>query len=59
LCLRWPFGHPLGEPCNITQQLTVLHDAFEFLYTALPGELKPLDYRWRRQTYSIPKDWNR
>jgi hypothetical protein len=55
--LRWPFGHPLGEPFNVAQQLTVLHDAFGFLYTARPGELRPLSYRWRRQAYSIPEEW--
>lgn len=59
LYLRWPFGHPLGEPNNIAQQLTILHDAFEFLYTAHPGELRPLGYRWRRHSYSIPEVWNR
>jgi hypothetical protein len=58
LYLRWPFGHPLGEPGNIAQQLTILHDAFEFLYTAQPGELRTLHYRWRRHSYSIPKDWS-
>ena len=59
LYLRWPFGHPLGEPFNVAQQLTVLHDAFEFLYTAQPGELRALAYPWRRHLYSIPMEWDR
>ncbi len=55
--LRWPFGHPLGEPFNIPQQLTILHDAFEFLYSARPGEIRDLPYRWRRYAYSMPQAW--
>lgn len=54
LFLPWPFGHPLGEPFNVAQQLTVLHDAFHSLYTARPGEIRDLPYRWRRERYSIP-----
>jgi hypothetical protein len=26
LYLHWPFGHALGEPGNVVQQRTVLHD---------------------------------
>ena len=51
LFLRWPFGHPLGEPFNVAQQLTVLYDAFTFLHAARPGEIRDLPYRWRRETY--------
>ncbi|MBI2819160.1 MAG: hypothetical protein HYX73_04205 [Acidobacteria bacterium] len=57
LFLRWPFGHPLGEAFNVAQQLTVLYDAFQFLYTAQPGELRDLPYRWRRESYSVPEEW--
>ena len=53
LFLRWPFGHPLGEPFNVPQQLTVLLDAFQFLFTALPGEIRDLPYRWRRENYGV------
>jgi hypothetical protein len=59
LFLRWPFGHPLGEPYNVAQQLTILHDAFQFLYIARPGELRDLPYRWKRESYSVPADWTR
>ncbi|MCI0622141.1 MAG: hypothetical protein L0387_10820 [Acidobacteria bacterium] len=52
--LRWPFGHPLGEPFHVTQQLTVLRDAFQLLDTAQPGEIHDLPYRWRRETYAGP-----
>jgi D-proline reductase (dithiol) PrdB len=57
LFLRWPFGHPLGEAGNVAQQMTVLHDAFAFLYAASPGEIRDLPYPWRRYTYSMPTDW--
>jgi hypothetical protein len=50
--LRWPFGHPLGEPGNVAQQLTILHDAFELLYAASPGEIRHLPYPWRRFTFN-------
>jgi len=57
LFLRWPFGHPLGEPYNLAQQFTILRDAFEFLYAASPGEIRDLPYSWRRHTYSMPTEW--
>lgn len=57
LFLRWPFGHPLGEPHNLPQQMTILHDAFAFLYAASPGEIRDLPYPWRRYTYSMPTEW--
>jgi hypothetical protein len=49
----------LGEPYNVAQQLTILHDAFQFLYIARPGELRDLPYRWKRESYSVPADWAR
>lgn len=49
LFLRWPFGHPLGEPFNVAQQRWVLRDALRAL-TAIttPGEIIDLPYLWRR-----------
>ncbi len=58
LFLRWPFGHPLGEADNVAQQLTVLRDAFRFLYKARPGEIRDLPYPWRRQKYPMPVAWD-
>jgi hypothetical protein len=50
--LRWPFGHPLGEPGKIQQQRTVLLEAFRALYRiATPGEIIDLPFRWRRHDY--------
>ncbi|RMG00802.1 MAG: hypothetical protein D6726_10740 [Nitrospirae bacterium] len=54
--LRWPFGHPLGEPFNIDQQRTVLLEAFRALYTIEePGTIIDLPYRWRKDEYNSVK----
>jgi hypothetical protein len=58
LFLRWPLGHPLGEPGNLVQQFTVLHDALQFLYTSSPGKILDLPYPWRRYKYSMPALWS-
>jgi D-proline reductase (dithiol) PrdB len=58
LYLRWPFGHALGEPGNIAQQRTVLHDMLSMAVNApRPGLVVDLPYRWRRETYSPVGDW--
>ena len=50
--IKWPFGHPLGEPGNIKQQRTVILEAFRVLYEAVsPGEIVDLPFRWRRHDY--------
>jgi len=56
--VRWPFGHPLGEPGNRVQQLVVIRDALEALYTASPGTIVDLPYRWRREQYTEPAEWD-
>jgi D-proline reductase (dithiol) PrdB len=56
--VRWPFGHPLGEPGNAAQQMTVIRDALLLLAEAdRPGIVRELPYRWRRETWSMPADW--
>jgi D-proline reductase (dithiol) PrdB len=55
--LRWPFGHPLGEPGNVNQQAAVLAKALEVLSTSKePGVIVDLNWRWRRETYP-PAPW--
>ncbi len=50
--LKWPFGHPLGEPFNAAQHRTVLLKAFEALYRIeTPGEIIDPGLRWRREQY--------
>jgi D-proline reductase (dithiol) PrdB len=51
--LRWPFGHPLGEPGNIRQQRAVILEALQALYTiTTPGAIVDLPFRWRRHDYN-------
>jgi D-proline reductase (dithiol) PrdB len=53
LSVRWPFGHPLGEPANVAQQHTMIRHALDLLATATaPGTLTALPYRWRRETWT-------
>jgi hypothetical protein len=58
LYLRWPFGHALGEPGNIAQQRTVLHDMLSMATSApRPGLVVDLPYKWRREKYPSVIDW--
>ena len=58
LYLHWPFGHALGEPGNVAQQRTVLHDMLSMAVSApRPGLVVDLPYRWRRETYAPVVDW--
>jgi D-proline reductase (dithiol) PrdB len=58
LYLHWPFGHALGEPGNVAQQRTVLHDMLSMAMIApRPGLVIDLPYRWRRETYQPVGDW--
>jgi len=51
--LRWPFGHPLGEPGKTLQQRTIVLEALQALYQIEePGTIIDLPYRWRREKYS-------
>ena len=50
--LKWPFGHPLGEPGKVDQQSAVLARAFAALYDIdTPGDIVDVKWRWRRETY--------
>jgi D-proline reductase (dithiol) PrdB len=50
--LRWPFGHPLGEPFHTAQQRAVLREAFKALYSIdQPGTIIDIPFRWRKQIY--------
>jgi D-proline reductase (dithiol) PrdB len=51
--LRWPFGHPVGEPFNLSQQRTVIMMMLNALCSIkTPGEIVDLPLRWRREDYS-------
>ncbi|HEB73022.1 MAG TPA: hypothetical protein ENI77_10430 [Nitrospirae bacterium] len=50
--LKWPYGHPLGEPGHVKQQRAVLERAFNCLQTATePGAIEDLPFKWRREKY--------
>jgi len=50
--LKWPYGHPLGEPGHVKQQKAVLERAFNCLQTATePGAIEDLPFKWRREKY--------
>jgi hypothetical protein len=58
LYVRWPFGHAMGEPGNVAQQRTVLHDMLSMAIAARrPGLVVELPYRWRREAYPPIEDW--
>jgi len=47
--VKWPMGHPLGEPGRVAQQMAVLKAAFGALETIrTPGTIIDLPFRWRR-----------
>lgn len=53
--VKWPLGHPLGEPQNATQQRTLIFDALQLLKDAqTPGIIAEPGYRWRREHYTEP-----
>jgi len=52
--LNWPFGHPLGEPFNVTQQKTILDEALKALYSVkVPGGIVDLPFRWKKEKYKV------
>lgn len=51
--LRYPFGHPMGEPFAIVQQRTILMDALTALETlSVPGQIVEPGYRWKRHRFA-------
>lgn len=52
LFVRWPFGHPLGEPFAVAQQQRILLHMLHALETMQePGSIVDLGYRWHRERY--------
>ncbi len=50
--VKWPYGHPLGEPFNKKQQMAVLEEALALFESAeKPGEIVDLPFKWRRHNY--------
>ena len=58
-CLRYPFGHALGEAGNRDQQRQIVLDALSLLETVtVPGAIVESPYRWRRTRFA-PEDSSR
>lgn len=60
LFVRWPFGHPLGEPGHELQQRWMLYQCFRDLRTRSRrqrGEVRDLGLRWKREEYE-PVDFS-
>ena len=56
--VKWPLGHPLGEPNRSAQQRTLIFAALRLLLDAqAPGIIAEPGYRWKRETYTEP-DWS-
>lgn len=56
--VKWPLGHPLGEPHALPQQRTIIFHALHLLVNAVqPGIIEEPGFRWRREHYSEP-DWS-
>jgi D-proline reductase (dithiol) PrdB len=54
--LRWPLGHPLGEPHKALQQRNVIFAALRQLVEAQePGVIAEPQWRWRREEYQEPR----
>jgi D-proline reductase (dithiol) PrdB len=50
--LRWPFGHPLGEPFNRAQQRAVMDKVFEALMGIRdPGTIIDVPWLWKRERF--------
>ena len=50
--LRWPFGHPLGEPFDLAQQRAVLIEVFKALYSIdKPGQIINIPFKWKKHRY--------
>lgn len=48
--VKWPMGHPLGEPGRVDQQMLILRRALSALdEIKTPGVIIDLPYRWKNE----------
>jgi hypothetical protein len=58
LAVEFPFGHMLGQPHNVAQQMRVIRQALEVLETAkAPGTIVHSPERWPVPQKEAVKDW--
>ena len=54
--VKWPLGHPLGEPNQPLQQRTMIFEALKLLKSAdTPGVIVDPGFRWKREQYQEPE----
>ena len=54
--VKWPLGHPLGEPNQPLQQRTMIFEALKLLKEAdKPGSIHEPGFRWKRENYREPQ----
>lgn len=52
--VKWPFGHPLGEPGNVLQQRRMVWECLRDLRERVSearGKVADPGLRWKRETY--------
>lgn len=58
LAVEFPFGHMLGQPHDVVQQMRVIRQALEVLETAeAPGAIVHSPERWPVPPKEALKDW--
>lgn len=58
LAVEFPFGHTLGQPHDLAQQMRVIHQALEVLETAKsPGTIIHSPETWPVPQKEASKDW--
>jgi D-proline reductase (dithiol) PrdB len=58
LAVAFPFGHMLGQPHNVAQQMRVIRQALEVLETATaPGTVAHSPETWPAPQKEALKDW--
>lgn len=58
LAVEFPFGHALGEPGNVAQQLRIIEQALDLLETAeAPGTIVHSPEQWPQPTDEAIKSW--
>ena len=58
LAVEFPFGHTLGEPGNVAQQLRVIRQALAVLATAVtPGTIVHSPETWSQPVVEAIKAW--
>lgn len=58
LAVEFPFGHTLGQPHNVAQQMRVIVEALAVLKTAVsPGTILHSHEKWPQPTAEAIKAW--